>query len=708
MGADNGELNRRIRELEALNAVATAVSHSLDLNEVIQEAVDQILAVIPTDVCAVYLRDSGSGDLVLAAIRGVSDAFVQESTIARIPAGVGWWGQLVTTRKPLVLEDTSKMDRPSRDAVLRESLRSTAYVPLLARGEINGAIVIASRRWRRFGADDLGRLAAIGEQIGVAVENARLYDVEQTRVRQLTLINAIGQRIAATLELDNVLEQLVSALHVDFGYQLVAILLVDPAGQELELKAVAGDLNELPRPGEYRQSISKGMMGRCVRTGEVALANDVTQDPDYFQLEGLEVSGSEICVPIKVGDQVCGVLNVESDQLNAFDENDVVAIQTLADQLGIALQNARLFDGQGRQLTKLQTLHEVARTISSSLDLNEALDRILGELKRVVTYDSAAVWLIEGDSLRVVAARKYGDVAPDMEVTLPVVDPLFQEAKQTGRPVVREDAKAEPRFTGIGDTDYVRGWVCAPLVVRDRVIGCLTVDSREVAAYDDEDAGIIMTFARHAAVALENALLYEELEKLATHDGLTGLYNHRHFHELLEDEVVRSERYGHALGLLMIDVDGFKEYNDLYGHPAGDDALRGITEILRRISRETDLIARYGGEEFAIILPETSAWEAARVAGAAASNNRRTHPGGAVPHSIDGERWCGSLPRRCQHRIRVAGSSRRGDVHSQSQRQESSCFLWGQLAERGWLPPHADAGVAKGFEVLNLNIIISC
>jgi len=132
-----------------------------------------------------------------------------------------------------------------------------------------------------------------------------------------------------------------------------------------------------------------------------------------------------------------------------------------------------------------------------------------------------------------------------------------------------------------------------------------------------------------SGLAHENARQYTKVLELATkleqqkeqyrlqsiHDGLTGLYNYAHFQVLLADEVARARRYGHPLALLMLDVDDFKSYNDLYGHPAGNRALRGLATILQNSSRRTDRVARYGGEEFVVVLPETDRREAMVVAG---------------------------------------------------------------------------------------------
>ncbi len=129
-----------------------------------------------------------------------------------------------------------------------------------------------------------------------------------------------------------------------------------------------------------------------------------------------------------------------------------------------------------------------------------------------------------------------------------------------------------------------------------------------------ENAVPISNLASEAGLALEVVSLYDNMKIMAVTDGLTGLYNHREFYQSLRRELERARRYRHTLSLLMIDVDDFKQFNDRFGHPAGDFALRNIADLLRKCARTTDIIARYGGEEFAVILPESTPGGALMVA----------------------------------------------------------------------------------------------
>jgi len=140
-----------------------------------------------------------------------------------------------------------------------------------------------------------------------------------------------------------------------------------------------------------------------------------------------------------------------------------------------------------------------------------------------------------------------------------------------------------------------------PLVSRGRSLGALQITL--TAPLDHDDLEIVEQLAATAAVALQNAYLYQETQRLATTDSLTGLGNYRHFHELLELEVQRARRMRYAVGLLAIDLDHFKLINDRHGHPAGDRALQCVADLLHSSLRRTDVVGRVGGEEFAVILP---------------------------------------------------------------------------------------------------------
>jgi len=148
-------------------------------------------------------------------------------------------------------------------------------------------------------------------------------------------------------------------------------------------------------------------------------------------------------------------------------------------------------------------------------------------------------------------------------------------------------------------------FISVPITVARKTLGVFLVETEGKKFHTDAEIKTLSFFANEVGIALENARLYKKVESLSTTDGLTGLYNHRYFQELLYDELNRADRYKHPLSVLMMDVDLFKKYNDTYGHQFGDAILAAIAKIIRENVRTTDIAVRYGGDEFCVILTET-------------------------------------------------------------------------------------------------------
>jgi diguanylate cyclase (GGDEF)-like protein len=195
-----------------------------------------------------------------------------------------------------------------------------------------------------------------------------------------------------------------------------------------------------------------------------------------------------------------------------------------------------------------------------------------------------------GDRYRVAAQRGYPEAehAGVLEQVLP------------GGPVERA-LKAEQPALGWGGAALV-----VPLVSRAEVVGLVALESNKTGAYDDDKARLAMRFTQPAVIAVENARLFDEVQRLATLDGLTGTHNRRHFMELAQLQFESARRFAQPLTAIMIDVDRFKEVNDTFGHAVGDEVLRTVAERVRRTLRAVDILGRTGGEEFAVLLPGTA------------------------------------------------------------------------------------------------------
>jgi diguanylate cyclase (GGDEF)-like protein len=273
----------------------------------------------------------------------------------------------------------------------------------------------------------------------------------------------------------------------------------------------------------------------------------------------------------------------------------------------------RLQKDADRQITKLRVLNEIGRSIAAVLDVQRLLELICELVTRNLQCDLSSVMLMEeGGELAMRAARGIPeDIARKIRVK--VGHGYAGKAAQTRRSILVRDEDPEASSRGRFSPDdsrsirYTGGsFAVVPIVHDVAVLGVINVtNKRGGTGIGSDDLEFLETIAASAAVAIENARLHEKAQLLAATDGLTGLYNHRHFQERLAEEVERWRRYWvKGVALVMLDIDHFKRFNDTYGHRAGDAVLREAAHRLRRQARRVDVACRYGGEEFAVILPE--------------------------------------------------------------------------------------------------------
>jgi PAS domain S-box-containing protein len=337
----------------------------------------------------------------------------------------------------------------------------------------------------------------------------------QVEMQRLALVNEIARQIASVLELEKLLPEAASAIQRRFPAYNVCIFLSDHERGELELWASSGYLEGIVYL-HHRQAIGRGLVGHAVAEGQTILANDAAQDPRYIRAfkETEPVAGSELCVPLRLGGRVLGVLDFQSLERNAFQMEDVTTFETLADQLVVAIDNARFFTQEQEQHRLAETLREVGIAINSALDLDVVLQLILEQVERVVPYDSANVMLLEGHRVRVASMRGYerfGAAEEVKNVRWDVRDVanlrLMSERHQAQ---VVPDTMNDPAWIRTEFSEHIGSWVGSPLVAHDEVIGFFCLDKTEPNFYDEAHAAALDAFAPQAAVAITNARLHAQ------------------------------------------------------------------------------------------------------------------------------------------------------------------------------------------------------
>ena len=357
----------RTRELAALNAIAAVVSRSLDLEEVLSNALDKTLEVTGIEAGGIYLLQENAGVLTIVAHKGLRAQFVAE--IDNLKMGEGFSGRVIQTGEPLVVRDLSTDPRLTRLVVREGGFHSAAIFPLVSSGKVLGSLFVITRVYREFSQQDIELLTSIGQQIGLAIENARLFEAEERRAEQFRVISEVGRRMTSILAVDELLGEIARLIRETLGYYLVGIALVE--GDELIFKAGAGGVWEIPQFQPPRLKVGReGITGWVAQSGEPLLVPDVSQEARYYSLPEANEIRSELAVPLKTKEAVIGVLHVQSDYPNAFDESDLAVLQSLAHQAAIAIENARLYE-RAQELAVVEERSRLAR------DLHDAVTQTL-------------------------------------------------------------------------------------------------------------------------------------------------------------------------------------------------------------------------------------------------------------------------------------------------------------------------------------------
>jgi len=528
--------NWRQRQLALVREVSRQISQITNLNTLTSQITQLVQQTFEYSYVAVFLIDQGTQRLVFQASAiseknlklGSEPPDFEKDSHPGFALGEHMIGHVAQTGKELIANDVSQEPRYKEVDSLAET-KSEVVLPLQIDSQILGVFDVQSDEKNAFNEDDLLVLRALADNIAIAIESTRLYQGMQLRVDQLATMSEVSRAITQILDIDKLLQQIVSLIQNRFNYPHVHLYTVDPVLNKINFKAGSGKKSSIyAKAGAYFDIESeKGILSWVVRNGETKRVNNVAEDPKFIKSPYVEEPiGSEMAVPLSFGGEKLGVLDIHSHQTNAFTQSDEKLMEILGDNIAIAIRNARLYRSEKWRRQVAESLRDVAGLLSENTALSELLNTILEQLHKNLPCDIAGVWLFDAKSTSEVplenrklylAAHQTSEgfeQKPLDELSF-IPDEWVKNALSQKEPTIRKPDESQGPIAEQFDLPEEYSSIAAPLSTGDEILGMLTLDHHTPGRYGGESQRITSAFASYAAVAIKNARLYASSQEQA-------------------------------------------------------------------------------------------------------------------------------------------------------------------------------------------------
>lgn len=391
-----------------------------------------------------------------------------------------------------------------------------------------GVMAVGQRAMSEFSDEGQQIFDRLASQVGVGLQNLSLLTETRRRLHEVNLLLEFSQKIG-TLTPSGIMNLLLESLmQVVPAGQSAWVGLADEKANIITPRAALGYTDNsslldirMPLSGNdltlAAQVYHSGKPRRLTDINFASLYPISSEDlMRYRRATGGRLPVSTLALPVRLGDKSMGALVLENfDRSEAFTDEDASLALSLAQQTALALESARLYQASEQRASQLQALTRVAATITTNLQTGELINSLLDQLKSVVPYETATLWLREGDALKVAAANGFSDTEERAGISIAIQDSvLFQEMIETGNAISVPDVRADARFPSLLEPDHF-SWLAIPVISKSELTGVIALEKREAGFYTQEHLQTVLTFAGQAAVALENARLFEDSTRRA-------------------------------------------------------------------------------------------------------------------------------------------------------------------------------------------------
>ena len=503
---------RRTKELNAINTLVLQAASADDLHALFTVIHEQVRSVIGDHGFLIASYDQRTNAISIPYL-------FEENTFSSIdtfPLGEGLTSILLRTGEPLMLvDDTEKRAAAMGAKTTGKPALSWLGVPLMARGEAIGALIVQDLQYERaFDNDDLHFLLSVANQVSGAIHNVRLLEESKQAALQFATAAEIARDISSSLNLDELLQKAVELIRSRFNFYHASVFLKDLPGEFVVIREATGEAGaQLKRIGHKLAIGSKSVVGFVAGNGEPLIVNDTTRDATFYANPLLPETRAEAAIPLKVGERIVGVLDVQSNQLYAFAEDNMRTLQILADQLAIAVVNTELFAETQEHLAQHRLLHHITTTAASGTTLDEALQSAVNGLQVTLGGDRVSILLADRERkvLEVKAAVGYANNVFDLQI--PIGSGITGWAAAHRKTLRINNVFQDTRY--IEASSNTRSEMAIPLLYRSEVLGVLNVESEQLSAYAENDEELLGTLGGSLAAIIANARLLEQIRARA-------------------------------------------------------------------------------------------------------------------------------------------------------------------------------------------------
>ena len=616
-----------IRGGDALRRLASELSGTDDVDTMFDEVLDDSIRLFGADRVGLWLwYPERERPLELAAGRELPDevvAYIGTFTSSSDTAGV----RAIRSRKVAVFRD---LDDPSfprelRDLYRKHGIASVCFVPVVFRGESQGIIVLYHGTRHDWTPDEVNLARGFADGIATGLGNARLVESVRSLAARLQAVQDLAARLNGLTDVRGIGEAIVAEAGSLIEFDTIRIYRVDYDTGTCEPVAFQGVFmgTSSPTAEMLRVPLGTGLTGWVAVHNEPLIVGDAQGDERSVIVGRSTGPESMLVVPMTFEDTVRGVIVLSRLGRDRFGPDDQTTLTIFAGYAAQAIVNAERLEQLHRQQAELETqlasqrrLLMVNERLLSTLDASGILELIADSLKAVVSYDALTIYRVDverGVRVPVIARDRFAEVILDYEA--PLGTGITGWAVDNREAVLANDAINDPRSVQIPGTPLEpESLIVVPLLADGEVLGTLNVArmGEAEAHFSENEFELSKLFAAQAAIALRNAEAHGQIKVQAERDALTGLLNHGSFQRELGTAIDLAG--GRPFSVLMMDLDRFKNYNDTFGHPAGDDLLREVARAIETATRSADRVYRYGGDEFSVILTDSGRLGADEVA----------------------------------------------------------------------------------------------